>query len=180
MTYNLAVELNRLQAETKNWRDRNFPNQSSGDQLLGVIEEVGELSHSYLKGKQSIRGTHEEHYANAKDAVGDIMIYLMGYATKIDVYMSSAIARTKPIPEPDFHEHGIFYLSNRVGRLAHWECLGGNGKLDAIKRRVIGEIVHALNAFCLSYSIDILEVTYEAWEQVQKRDWIANPVDGTT
>lgn len=34
------------------------------------------LSHALLKQKQNIRGTAEEHEAAAKDAVGDIVVFL--------------------------------------------------------------------------------------------------------
>lgn len=45
---------------------------------MGVVEEVGELSHALLKQKQGIRGTFLEHELNAQDSVGDILIFLTG------------------------------------------------------------------------------------------------------
>lgn len=50
--------------------------------LLGVVEEVGELCHAHLKNEQGIRGTPEEWEAKKKDAIGDILIYLLDYATR--------------------------------------------------------------------------------------------------
>lgn len=46
------------------------------------MEELGELTHSHLKQLQGIRGTPEEHVAKAKDAVGDIIVYLADYCTR--------------------------------------------------------------------------------------------------
>jgi len=46
--------------------------------LLGLIEELGELAHSHLKEQQGIR-TSEDHVAKAKDAIGDIVIFLADY-----------------------------------------------------------------------------------------------------
>lgn len=77
----MIVNLKPLQTELHTWRQRNFPAADSEQQLLGVVEEVGELSHAHLKAIQGIRGTSEEHEAAAKDAVGDIVIYLLGYCS---------------------------------------------------------------------------------------------------
>lgn len=72
------MELSVLQEEQKEFQDRNFPNTKNYQCLLGVVEEVGELSHAHLKNEQGIR-TNENHLEKIKDAVGDIVIYLAGY-----------------------------------------------------------------------------------------------------
>jgi NTP pyrophosphatase (non-canonical NTP hydrolase) len=69
--------LYEMQKEHISWSQKNFPNETWQDVLMGVVEEVGELNHYLLKQKQGIRGTSEEHEAGAKDSVGDIVIYLM-------------------------------------------------------------------------------------------------------
>jgi len=73
--------LSSYQARHKEWSEKNFPNETWQDVLMGVVEEVGELNHYLLKQKQKIRGTYEEHEAGAKDSVGDIMVYLMHVCT---------------------------------------------------------------------------------------------------
>jgi hypothetical protein len=73
--------VNKLQEELHAWRQYNFPNADAAQQLLGVVEEVGELSHAHLKQMQGIRGDDDLHIAEAQDAVGDIVIYLMGYCS---------------------------------------------------------------------------------------------------
>jgi NTP pyrophosphatase (non-canonical NTP hydrolase) len=70
-----------LQDELHRWREKNFPKATSVQQLLGIVEEVGELSHAHLKEIQGIRGDSALHVAEAQDAVGDIVIYLMGYCS---------------------------------------------------------------------------------------------------
>lgn len=70
-----------LQQELHEWRLRNFPDADPTQQLLGVGEEVGELMHAHLKSMQGIRGDDKLHEAEAKDAVGDIVIFLMGYCS---------------------------------------------------------------------------------------------------
>lgn len=76
-------ELNRVQRELLAWQKHNFPKNSSWQSLLGVGEELGELNHAYLKRSQGIRGTEEEHIAKMRDAIGDIMVYLIDFANKV-------------------------------------------------------------------------------------------------
>lgn len=73
-----------LQIRLAQWEQDNFPEDKDNAwvNLLGVAEEVGELCHAHLKGYQGIRGTREEMEAKGKDAVGDIVIYLMNYCSK--------------------------------------------------------------------------------------------------
>ena len=71
-----------LQQEHREWSARNFPNKKHHEPLLGVMEEVGELAHAHLKAAQGIRGTEEEHSEKAKDAIGDIVIFLSDYCTE--------------------------------------------------------------------------------------------------
>lgn len=70
--------LKRLQEEVKVWRGKNFGEQPSWISLLGAVEELGELAHAHVKEVQGIRMS-EDHIENAKDAVGDIVIYLADY-----------------------------------------------------------------------------------------------------
>ena len=53
----------QLELEVAEWSRRNFgPGTPMGYRaLLGVVEEVGELSHAHLKQLQGIRGTPAEH-----------------------------------------------------------------------------------------------------------------------
>jgi len=71
------MRISEIQEKMVEWLQHNFPNSGWQDQFMGVVEEVGELSHSLLKQKQGIRGTYEQHEADAIDAVGDIAIYLL-------------------------------------------------------------------------------------------------------
>jgi len=68
--------LKQLQSENAVWSLKNFGTQPYWHPMLGVVEEVGELSHSLLKLEQGIRGDHAKHEEEAMDAVGDIVVYL--------------------------------------------------------------------------------------------------------
>jgi len=77
------MDLDVLQDTIHDWRKRNFGEHILPyEQLLGVVEEVGELAHAHLKNQQGIRGYNREKFeSEAQDAVGDILIFLMGYCS---------------------------------------------------------------------------------------------------
>lgn len=81
--------LEKFQEEIGHWSFENFgkPKGKSlahhtlidtNDPLMGMMEELGELTHAVLKAKQQIR-TSENHEEKEKDAIGDLMIYLLDY-----------------------------------------------------------------------------------------------------
>lgn len=84
----------RLQSEVGEWSRRNFPDNEPIDPFLGVVEEVGELSHALLKSKQGIRGTAEQHQLAVVDAIGDILIYLSEFCGRNNIDMQTTIDRT--------------------------------------------------------------------------------------
>lgn len=85
-------ELPRLQDEAHAWRQKNFPTTYTPmHQVLGVCEESGELAHAILKLEQGIRGSAEEHLKAAKDACGDIIIFLTGVASAMDFSLQEAV-----------------------------------------------------------------------------------------
>jgi chromosome segregation ATPase len=77
-----SFSLRKLQSEQAEWSQRQFGEQPSVNALLGAMEELGELSHAHLKRLQGIRGSFEELTAKAKDAVGDITVFLADYCSK--------------------------------------------------------------------------------------------------
>ena len=75
------MELSALQKAHKAWIDDNFPGRDHYYHILGAIEELGELAHAELKLLEAIRGGPEGHTAKARDAIGDVIFFLMGYAS---------------------------------------------------------------------------------------------------
>jgi len=69
--------LREIQDAQAQWQLRNFGPQEWNAAFLGMVEEMGELSHAFLKQTQGIRGTFEEHEAAAQDAVGDLLIFTL-------------------------------------------------------------------------------------------------------
>lgn len=75
----MYTDLEHLQAKLDAWAIENFgEGRPSYHPLLGAVEELGELAHAHLKQEQGIR-VNEDHEANARDAVGDVVMYLLDY-----------------------------------------------------------------------------------------------------
>jgi len=93
-----AKPIDQIQNIQELWERYNFGEQPLTNAMLGVVEEVGELSHLLLKRDQKIReGSHEsEELFKAKitDAVGDITIYLMSLCTKFGINFCGAVEKT--------------------------------------------------------------------------------------
>jgi NTP pyrophosphatase (non-canonical NTP hydrolase) len=82
------------QRELADWQHRNFGIVGTASLMLGVMEEVGELSHAILKKQQGIREYSQNDYMKKElkekeiaevtdkyrkhiaDAYGDILVYL--------------------------------------------------------------------------------------------------------
>lgn len=85
------MSLRRLQEEVAAWIEHNFPFQTDWQALLGVGEEVGELNHAHLKRVQGIRGPADQHHADARDAIGDTIIFLAGYCHHAGYDLQAAV-----------------------------------------------------------------------------------------
>ena len=82
-----------LQFGVASWTEKNFGLcRGSNDPLLGIVEETGELCHAILKRKQGIRGTKEEHDAAIRDAIGDIVIFLMDFCNEEQIILDDCIS----------------------------------------------------------------------------------------
>lgn len=82
-----------LQEAIRPWALHNFPTTSPTMILLGVMEELGELTHAHLKKEQGIRKS-EDHEALKKDSVGDIIIFLADYCNRSGYDLDSIINLT--------------------------------------------------------------------------------------
>ena len=85
--------LARLQREQKVWAYHNFGPQRRYESLLGIVEELGELAHAHLKQEQGIRGVGDKE-AQAKDAIGDMVIFLVGYCNSRGYNLQQIIGET--------------------------------------------------------------------------------------
>lgn len=85
--------VSNIQAEHKQWAEYNFGEISTAESLIGMSEELGELSHAYLKKRQNIR-TNEDHEENMRDAIGDLLIYLLGFCNSKGYDASEILEKT--------------------------------------------------------------------------------------
>lgn len=79
MEERLTMDMRALQRQIWQWRKDNFgdPDDNTyAQQAMGIAEECGELQHAVLKEWQGIR-LDQDHIREAKDACGDMIIYMM-------------------------------------------------------------------------------------------------------
>lgn len=79
------MSLRQKQEEVLEWSTRNFgevPNTQIPVRIssfLGMVEEMGEMAHAILKMSEGIRGSTAVHEAKMKDAIGDIIVFLLDF-----------------------------------------------------------------------------------------------------
>lgn len=119
--------MNELQRELFEWFINNFTKDKDNNnipipklinqQVVGMIEEIGELAHSILKKEQGIR-KNENHLEMISDAIGDIIIYSSNLcsllAIKLDDAIKNVSSKGKSIVEPMF---AILYLNLEMSNL---------------------------------------------------------------
>jgi NTP pyrophosphatase (non-canonical NTP hydrolase) len=86
------MKLDKLPLEAKEWTSYNFPNAAPWEPLVGMMEEIGELSHAHLKQHQRIR-VSEECQEKKQDAIGDILIYMADYCNRNNIDMEECLER---------------------------------------------------------------------------------------
>jgi hypothetical protein len=159
-----------LVEERNEWVKHNFPVPTvpnPGESILGVMEEVGELSHAYLKSAQNIRGDKDKHEADAKDAVADITIYLLGV---MNIYGTPPPKHYLRIDTRDTFE-AMMILGRAVGEL----CSSSAAIPDLY---AVEKVVCACEEICKHSDWDYEELVIRTWEEVKKRDWAAYPETG--
>ena len=192
-------DIDRLQKvipEVKEWTERNFPLSVIYDPAVGLLEEVGELSHAILKRYQGIR-TNEDHIADGIDAVGDCTVYILHMVSLSDSFDWAKLksyyedmqpkGKERSVNHPyrgslalAFDERGMdpgiglaLQSGIETGRLLH--NINIYGKCVFNGAGTIRQLAYVLTVLDMiakqfdSLMIDCLEVT---WKQVKKRDWI--------
>lgn len=85
-----------LQREMPSWQNHNFPGRPGHWPLLGMVEELGELAHAWLKRAQGIRGTPEQHREAIEDAIVDLFTFGVDFACSEHIDLDKAIAKVWP------------------------------------------------------------------------------------
>lgn len=168
------VDWDKLVEERNAWIAHNFPNETEGtpglSSIYGVIEELGELAHAHLKQDQQIRGDATKHEADARDAIGDLSVYLMGVMSLYGV---------RPPGErntDDAQFIPLLRIGAAVGHLAD-EFMVGEKQWMTVN---VDSIVDACRSYCEMREWDYDAIVLETWTGVRRRDWIKFPGDGLT
>jgi NTP pyrophosphatase (non-canonical NTP hydrolase) len=186
--------MNKLQDDIFKWFMENFSaGQSEEDlilqQLAGMIEETGELTHGILKLKQQIR-KDENHIEQIKDAIGDILIFECNLCSLVEVNMDDVILETGDVIVFDLpmllpinltmQIAGLcdflleYYLCNDIANCIDCEeatkCNSEFQNFIIESLGVVHQILQAVsNEFLNSESI--IEILKHVAEKVLKRDW---------
>lgn len=175
------IDWAQLIKERDEWVARNFPavpgEIPGNDSILGCIEEQGELSHGYLKKKQGIRGTPAEHDAKMTDAIGDIVVYLLGVMSANCRFPS--IKPTQVIDATP--EDSIYGLARQVGGLSYYAYMQhmdgdavGAPNWEFQVNRILGHCAR----FCELQRWDFEEIIRSTWDHVKQRDWVKHRAEG--
>lgn len=174
--------------EVGEWSSANFGNQPPENPLLGVLEEIGEISHSYLKSLQGIRGTQEEHLDAMRDGIGDAVVFLADFCARAGLVKSFVghTFLTEPIGEipvtgipliRPVKADARYYLF-RAARSLDYMYIGlcENGHVPYAAH--IEYVLHCLTMFCWMLHLSFAECVMTTWALVKQRDWKANTQTG--
>lgn len=177
-----------LCTEVGEWSIRNFGDQPPENPLLGVLEEIGELSHAYLKSLQGIRGTPEEHLDALRDGVGDAVVFLADFCIRAGLVKSFAghTFLTEPLgevpvsgmtairPEKADARYYLFRAASTLDRM-YVNLLENGHAPHAIH---VEYVLHCLTMFCWMWHLSFVECVMTTWTLVKQRDWKANTQTG--
>lgn len=89
------MDLHQMQQEHRRWADLNFGHYTPQDQVMGMMEELGELSHAIIKHKQGIRGVGDNNMKDLViDAHCDLIIFSLGLANLLAYDLDVELDRT--------------------------------------------------------------------------------------
>ena len=167
--------LSEIQAELKVWTEYNFGKQEPIIPIMGMIEELGELTHAHLKELQGIRKS--DFLADKKDAIADITIYLLNYFNCIDKDISLIEEVINAPHEGDTSNNIILNISHKLGVLSENEMYNKSLIIDT---NYCSYILFSLKEYAENIELDLPTIVNETWEQVKLRDWKKYPKDGRT
>lgn len=186
--------MNNLIIEITEWANHNFPTMTPKKCLLGMIEELGELSHAVLKMHQGIRGTNAQFRAEIRDAHADMMIFFMHYLgleNQLPQWthaLDLANIKIRDTYLPATQDNVIFYLAYSIQKIGFTTIfLEKENKDKDFGQNITALREDALYAFISNWYVfaDISNFDAESnlrtiWGRVKERDWIKYPIDGLT
>lgn len=176
--------LRKLQGEVGQWSVDNFgTEQPALYPLIGAGEEIGELTTSVLKRAQGIDDS--DKYDDCvgddaeRDAIGDVMIYLLDTAYRADGECSVAdgyqktSAGLKPYSFIEEPTNAVRMLYAAYGELCQHQLYSIDDEELASTQEAIGDVVSVCNRLCELRGYDLKQCTIDAWTEVCEREWDA-------
>lgn len=179
LTPGLIECIRELQPQVYAWKQRNFPTSTARLELMGVVEEMGELAHAFVKMEEGIRGTSEQHILNAQDAVGDILIYLLNFSSEVGIHDYPLSHAT--VPDDDFFEL-VTAITSLIRMFQVEEQTAPNTQIPHERVNYITHcityVIRVLEVFCLRREWSMEAILRNTWKSVRMRDWIKNVETG--
>ena len=165
----------QVQREIGAWAWANFNKGALGlNPLLGVIEELGELAHAILKGDLGIRGDAMKHELDAKDAIGDITVYLLNYLNTVSCDVGPLFASLPLVTLDRWYDCDLNVdKKHLVVQANKWVTI-----LADNPARGAGELIVTLELLSRGYNTTLLAMLTSTWNIVKQRDWKKSPEDG--
>lgn len=166
--------LRDLQREVSEWSQKNFGEVPAWMPLLGVCEELGELTAAYAE--------WDTQLDEVADAAADTVVFLANFCGRYDASLSKCAEtygyNMATTADCDFVT--IADLMAFVGKTQHHFLKQAQGIRNQENHRFeimvcVGRIYNAVSAVCDYLGMDLIEETQKTWTEVQKRDWKKNP-----
>ena len=169
------------------WSSRNFGDKQASD--LGIIEELGELTHGILKRYQSIRGFDKDEvfYPHIEDAFADMGIYLLNMAGHFkfliahNPYDASAEASESRRLIASDDRFFACQVMSQIGTLMFHIIRCDNDPREAAETGDAMSIASAgqtlwnwLVIWSAKYGFDYRAIVTKTWLKIRQRDWEKN------
>lgn len=192
----MTFTLKQLQEEQKPWVLHNFGEGQPYQPLLGLVEEIGELSGAVDQMEGCINDTDwSDASEETKDAIADIVVYMCDYASRIGVDMGDIESdlrapRTHNV-SPSSLEDGQGWEDIHVTILMMLQCIGSishhhlkseqgiRGTKEEHRADIVSTLkllLHEITTLSNMLEIDFLDTVAQVWAEVKKRDWKKNSV----
>jgi NTP pyrophosphatase (non-canonical NTP hydrolase) len=189
----------QLMPEISEWSREQFPGGTPYDPFEGMVEELGELMHARLKGRQQIRGTEAELFEAEVDACCDMLVFLMDllgrssvpldlWAEELEAMIGEMIGWTIDSDSTTILVLAMLKTLGECTDMARGLASAvGDSKEDSIIRT--GSIAAMLAGLAIlaylvfwyadeNLGVDLADELKRVWKRVKSRNWQENPATG--
>jgi NTP pyrophosphatase (non-canonical NTP hydrolase) len=179
--------LKQLQEEQRPWVKHNFGDRPTHQPLLGIVEEIGELSEAL---ERLVReGGKEVTFTEIKDALADITIFLVDYASAVGWDMEFIEKESEPRAlHPKYSGNTtrsdvVHWLISAAGQMCHHHLKCEQGiRGDTEEHRKMGRyqavmVIAGVRSMCVLFDFNFQIVYSRVWAEVKKRDWKKDSVN---